>query len=103
MLVRKLVIAILFIAISGGAVEAQRKAGSARPAAAKAREVGSTAVVMDETLSVLRVKPSLFAESVQRMRRGRTVRILGVVEADGVKFFRVAAPQIGRASCRDRG
>ena len=92
MFVRQLVIAILFIAIPGGAVEAQRKAGSVRPAAAKAREVGSTAVVMDETLSVLRVKPSLFAESVQRMRRGRAVRILGVAEADGVKFFRVLAP-----------
>lgn len=58
----------------------------------KAREIGSSAVVMDETLSVLRTKPSLFAESVQRMRRGRTVRILGVTEADGVKFYRVIAP-----------
>src|SRR5215210_3082884 len=47
---------------------------------------------MDETLSVLRVKPSLFAESVQRMRRGREVRILGVAEADGVKFYKVTAP-----------
>jgi hypothetical protein len=92
MLVRKLVIAILFIAISGGVVEAQRKSGPARTGAAKPKEVGNTAVVMDETLSVLRVKPSLFAESVQRMRRGRAVRILGVAEADGVKFFRVAAP-----------
>lgn len=56
------------------------------------REIGSTAVVMDETLSVLRVKPSLFSESVQRMRRGRTVKILSVAEADGVKFYKVAAP-----------
>jgi hypothetical protein len=61
-------------------------------AASKPREVGSTAVVMDETLSVLRVKPSLFADAVQRMRRGRQVRILGVAEADGVKFYKVAAP-----------
>lgn len=57
----------------------------------KPREIGQTAVVMDETLSVLRQKPSLFAEPIQRMRRGRQVRILGVTEADGVKFYRVAA------------
>lgn len=76
---------------------AQRR-GPTRPtklpanASVKPREIGSSAVVMDETLSVLRVKPSLFAEAVQRMRRGRTVRILGVAEADGVKFYKVAAP-----------
>lgn len=66
-----------------------KKAATAAP---KLKEIGSTAVVMDETLSVLRVKPSLFADSVQRMRRGRKVLIQGVAEADGVKFYRVAAP-----------
>lgn len=64
-----------------------------RPAnSSKAKEIGSTAVVIDETLSVLRVKPSLFAETVQRMRRGRKVQILGLAEADGVKFYRVSVP-----------
>jgi hypothetical protein len=58
----------------------------------KPREIGSLAYVIDETLSVLRQKPSLFAEPVQRMRRGRKVQILGVAEADGVKFYKVAAP-----------
>lgn len=61
-------------------------------ATTKQREVGSIAYVVDETLSVLREKPSLFAEPVQRMRRGRMVKILGVTEADGVKFYKVAAP-----------
>jgi hypothetical protein len=51
---------------------------------------------MDETLSVLRPKPSLFAMPVQRMRRGRVVRILGVTEADGVKFYRVTAIPAGQ-------
>ncbi len=55
-------------------------------------EIGQTAVVIDETLSVLRKNPSLFSESVQRMRRGRKVQIQGVIEADGVKFYRVTAP-----------
>lgn len=58
----------------------------------KSGEIGRSAVVIDETLSVLRVKPSLFADSVQRMRRGRKVQILGVTEADGIKFYRVSAP-----------
>jgi hypothetical protein len=48
--------------------------------------------VIDETLSVLREKPSLFAAPVQRMRRGRKVQILGAAEADGVKFYRVSVP-----------
>ncbi len=75
--------AVTFIA------EAQAKRTAKAPL--KPREVGSTAVVMDETLSVLRLRPSLFAEPVQRMRRGRVVKILGVTEADGVKFYRVSA------------
>jgi hypothetical protein len=49
------------------------------------------AFVIDETLSVLRSKPSLFAPTIQRMRRGRKVQILGAAEADGVKFYRVSA------------
>ena len=71
----------------------KRPAGT-RPAAAvtpRAKEIGQTAVVLDETLSVLRPTPSLFAEPVQRMRRGREVKILAVAEADGVRFFKVTA------------
>jgi hypothetical protein len=69
-----------------------RGPGLRRPAAVqKTREIGTSAVIMDETLSVLRSKPSLFADSVQRMRRGRKVQVLGVAEADGVKFYRIAA------------
>lgn len=58
----------------------------------RAPEIGQSAFVIDETLSVLRAKPSLFSESIQRMRRGRKVQIMGVAEADGVKFYRVTAP-----------
>jgi hypothetical protein len=63
-----------------------------RPAAQRSAEIGQTAVVIDETLSVLRDKPSLYAETVQRMHRGRRIQIVGVTEADGVKFYRVTAP-----------
>jgi hypothetical protein len=76
---------------------AQKRTGApakAKPAGATQRsgEIGQSAVVVDETLSVLRIKPSLFSDSIHRMRRGRQVQILGVTEADGVKFYKVTAP-----------
>jgi hypothetical protein len=63
-----------------------------RVPAPTSNEIGQKAVVIDETLSVLRAKPSLFAEPIQRMRRGRKVQIQAVTEADGVKFYKVTAP-----------
>lgn len=86
----KIALSAIFVCLSLCSIDAvaqKRKAVSP----VKAREIGSTAIVMDETLSVLRMKPSLFAEPVQRMRRGRQVRILGLTEADGVKFYRISA------------
>ena len=58
----------------------------------KSKNTNNDAMVIDETLSVLRSRPSLFADSVQRMRRGRRVKILDMKLADGVTFYRVAAP-----------
>lgn len=87
-----LIAALSFIFVSG--VDAQRRTARVAakpPAAARAPEVGKIATVVDELLSVLRPKPSLFSEPVQRMRLGRKVRILSVAEADGVRFYRVQA------------
>jgi hypothetical protein len=53
--------------------------------------VGAKGVVVDEKLSLLRIQPSLFADTVQRMRVGRNVVITGLKEADGVTFYRVNA------------
>jgi hypothetical protein len=50
------------------------------------------AIVIDEDLSLLRVKPSLLADSIQRMRLGRRVQILGSFENEGVRFLKVSAP-----------
>lgn len=89
---------LLFVVIICPASTAAQKrpnrpvAKTVSPALSKPREIGSTAVVIDETLSVLRDRPSLFAEPVQRMRRGRKVVIQGAIEADGVRFYKVAAP-----------
>lgn len=58
----------------------------------KSKTAAGNAMVIDESLSVLRSSPSLFAASVQRMRRGRRVKILETKQADGVTFYRVAVP-----------
>ena len=52
---------------------------------------GKAAVVIDENLSVLRARPSLFAPPIQRMRRGRRVQIIGSADGDGVRFYKVTA------------
>ncbi len=70
----------------------KRNAPLYRTKTIKSGEVGQSAVVIDETLSVLRKEPSLFSEPVHRMQRGRKVQILGIAEADGVKFYKVTAP-----------
>src|SRR6187402_3418389 len=79
-----------------GSVFAQNKRpqslNSARPSAARSAEIGQSGIIVDETLSVLRKSPSLFSESVHRMQRGRKVQILGVSEADGVRYYKVTAP-----------
>ena len=87
---------VVLVALST-TITAQKRAaspptGSKTAMVKKSGEVGNTAVVIDETLSVLRASPSLFAKSVQRMRKGRRVQIVGVDEADGVKFYKVTAP-----------
>ncbi len=92
-LIATLVIAPLLIS---GQINAQSKrsstTGKAAPPAARSPEIGQTAIVIDETLSILRKSPSLFSESVHRMQRGRKVQILGVSTADGVRFFKVTVP-----------
>ncbi len=83
----------LITAIVCGTAAAQRKPPlAAKPKPVRSSEIGQSAVVVDETLSILRKNPSLFSESVHRMQRGRKVQILGVTEADGVKFFKVTVP-----------
>ncbi len=89
-------LALVTVVFSGSLNAQHRKSSVPTRAKAttspKAAEVGQTAIVIDETLAVLRKNPSLFSESVHRMSRGRMVQIQGVTEADGVKFYRVSVP-----------
>lgn len=90
------VVVITFSSLAAVHADAQRKRTAtkkSRSAAAKssAREQGRMAVVFDETLSLLRIEPSLFANAIHRMRRGRQVKILAVKQADGVTFYRVSS------------
>lgn len=88
-----LVTATLFFAVDSHAQKRRQFQPRAKTAISQKKgEIGGQAVVIDETLSVLREKPSLFADAVQRMHRGRKVTILAVAEADGVKFYKVTAP-----------
>jgi len=86
---------VIILTAFGGVVSAQQKKTlPSKPRwnfTVRSPEIGQSAVVIDVTLSVLRETPSLFSPSIQRMRRGRNVRILGVSEADGVKFYKVTA------------
>ncbi len=86
-----LVFLFVFLAFTCN-LEAQKRRVLTKPKVAqKTVSNTNTAVVVDERLAVLRVEPSLFAKSVQRMRLGRTVTISGSKEADGVTFYRVKA------------
>lgn len=75
--------------------DAQRRTASTNTSqaasSARSAEIGQMAVVLDEKLSVLRDQPSLSANAIQRMRRGRNVKILNVRNADGVVFYYVNA------------
>ena len=84
---------VLFFFTSAAEAQKRRPAPKAKfpPKTQTSRTSGNSAVVIDETLAVLRVRPSLFADAVQRMRRGRKVQITDERQADGVTFFRVSA------------
>lgn len=92
-----LLIVFLFLFVFTSTAEAQKRRVASKPKKpvnipVKAEEKGNSAIVIDENLAILRMKPSLFSDSIQRMRRGRKIQILESREADGVTFYRVSAP-----------
>jgi len=93
---RRLSLIFLLITLAAADDFAQKRTSPSftriAPSKGKAAEIGQTAIVMDEVLNVLRVKPSLTAEIIHRVSRGRKVQITGVAEADGVKFYKVVSP-----------
>lgn len=72
-------------------VQAQRNRPRAKskPATTTTNTQGNKAIVIDRNLSVLRVRPSLYAIPEQRLSVGREVTVIGEKEADGVTFYRV--------------
>ena len=76
-------VAVLVCLIPADAQRQRSRPSKNRPSAAL--------MVVDETLSVLRTRPSLFAAPIQRMRRGRKVQVAGSTEADGVRFLKVTS------------
>jgi hypothetical protein len=51
-----------------------------------------TAIVIDERLAILRMEPSLYSNTIQRMRTGRILAISAIKAIDGLTFYRVALP-----------
>ena len=87
------IIIVIFALVSGAHAQKRSVGGSLtkpRLTTARSAAVGQTAVVIDETLAVLREKPSLFSLPLQRVSRGRRLQILGSRETDGVTFYRAA-------------
>ncbi|MEQ1643877.1 MAG: hypothetical protein ABL959_10570, partial [Pyrinomonadaceae bacterium] len=72
----------IFTALGHVPISAQTKKPAApvkpKTTSTRSAEIGQNAVVIDETISVLRKNPSLFSDSVHRMQRGRKVQILAV-------------------------
>lgn len=91
---RTLFLLLLFIFLSFN-TEAQKKSIKPKPVIQRLATNSDKAIVIDERLAVLRNAPSLFAKPLQRMRRGRVVRIFESKESDGVTFYRVAAVPSG--------
>lgn len=85
---------LLVLLIFTSNLEAQKRRVLPKSKSAQKANINAntnTAVVVDESLALLRKEPSLFADSIQRMRLGRIVTISGVKEADGVTFYRITA------------
>ncbi len=87
-----ILLCVVFLTTFDAQAQKRRPVPKAKPVTSNqaTKITGNSAVVIDETLAILRVRPSLFADSVQRMRRGRKVQIISEREADGVKFYRVS-------------
>lgn len=74
-------------------IEAQRRSISRKSKSSVTQKTKSNkAIVVDERLAVLRIRPSLYASPIQRMRRGREVLVNESKQADGVTFYRVGVP-----------
>lgn len=83
----------LFLTLSAALVCADTAPAQNRNAGAPShKSFANVAVVVDESLSVLRTRPGLYADPIQRMRRGRRVRVVDAADADGVRFYKVVVP-----------
>lgn len=86
-------ISVVFIAFVF-TTQAQKKRilPAKNPTTSQISENLNLAVVVDERLAILRIQPSLYSDSIQRMRTGRILAISGTKQVDGVTFYRVIVP-----------
>ncbi|MDH3494672.1 MAG: SH3 domain-containing protein, partial [Acidobacteriota bacterium] len=83
------ILVLCLIMLLGCAVLSAQKRGAKRKLSNESPK-GSSAVVIDQRLSVLRQDPSLYASPLKRLDIGTEVTVLEEKEADGVLFYKVA-------------
>jgi hypothetical protein len=81
-----LLLSFLAFTVSVNAQKGQLRAKS-KPKTAEKK--GTSAIIVDRRLSVLRNAPSLYALPIQRLGVGREVIVLGEKTGDGVLFYQV--------------
>ncbi|NNE98213.1 MAG: hypothetical protein HKN25_04250 [Pyrinomonadaceae bacterium] len=82
-----LILVLLAVLIACTSAIAQKQ--PSKSASQKEEPKGNAAIVVDERLSLLLSQPSLYALPIQRMRRGRQLKVLRSKVADGVTFYEV--------------
>ena len=70
----------------------KRNSSAVKPKAVQRAEISGIAVVVDSRLAILRKQPSLYSDSVQRMRTGRLLSVSAKKDVDGITFYRVTVP-----------
>lgn len=75
-------------------IHAQKKRISVSPKNTASQISGNTniGVVVDSRLAILRKEPSLYSDSIQRMRHGRILSISATKEVEGITYYRVLLP-----------
>ncbi len=91
---RPLIQILALILISFASTAAQRSS-STKSDQTNPDEIQNAAIVVDERLAVLLTDPSLYAVPIQRLRRGRQLRVLSSKDADGVTFYEVKTSETG--------
>jgi hypothetical protein len=86
------IIFLVFLAFVSPTEAQKKRPFTAKKTISTATQNPNLAIVIDERLAVLRTQPSLYSDSIQRMRSGRILAIAGAKQIDGITYYRVTLP-----------